>query len=268
MKYGCEQNRDGSYATQAQRRWILDLIANQLHELGFRQMDVHSLKPKHVEALVKRWRDEQLAVATIKNRLAALRWWARKINRQNVIARTNDHYGIPDRQFVTNYSKAKTVTTEALDKVRDAYVRMSLELQQAFGLRREEAIKFIPSYADRGDTLVLKDTWTKGGKARELPIRTPQQREILNRAHQLAGRGSLIPANRNYVEQLRSTRAILDVPASRNCTDSICLCATALSGPDGMDITGGRWTQFKCLHARAGAARQGSAPHHQPRARA
>ena len=28
-------------------------------------------------------------------------------------------------------------------------------------LRREEAIKFIPSYADRGEMVVLKDTWTK-----------------------------------------------------------------------------------------------------------
>ena len=80
---------------------------------------------------------------------------------------------------------------------------MSLELQAAFGLRREEAIKFIPSYADRDDTLVLKDTWTKGGKARELPIRTEKQREVLKRAHQLAGRGSLIPADRTYIQQLR-----------------------------------------------------------------
>ena len=203
LKQLCDQNRDGSYATQAQRVWLLTLIANQLHDLGFRQMDCHSLKPKHIEALVKRWLAENLAVATIKNRMAALRWWALKVNRQNVMARTNVHYGIPDRQFVTKDSKAKTVTLKALGKVRDVHVRMSLELQQAFGLRREEAIKFIPSYADRGDTVVLKDTWTKGGKARELPIRTDEQRAVLNRAHQLAGRGSLIPANRNYVEQLR-----------------------------------------------------------------
>ena len=39
-----------------------------------------------------------------------------KVNRQNVIARTNDHYGIPNRQFVTNGSKAKTVTADALEK--------------------------------------------------------------------------------------------------------------------------------------------------------
>ena len=62
----------------------------------------------------------------------------------------------------------------------------------------------MPSYADRGDRLILKDSWTKGGKAREIPIRTDAQRQVLTRAHQLAGRGSLIPANRNYVQQLRT----------------------------------------------------------------
>ena len=199
----CLKNRDGSYATQAQRGWLLSLIANQLHELGYRQLEAGSLKPKHVEALTQHWLAEELAIATIKNRMSALRWWALKVNRQNVIARTNDHYGIPDRVFVTNESKAQTLMAESLVKVRDEYVRMSLELQAAFGLRREEAIKFIPNYADREDYLLLKDTWTKGGKAREIPIRTKDQREVLDRALRLAGRGSLIPADRNYVQQLR-----------------------------------------------------------------
>jgi integrase len=80
---------------------------------------------------------------------------------------------------------------------------MSLALQQAFGLRREEAIKFMPGYADQGDHLLLKASWTKGGKERTVPIRTTEQRELLDRAHRLAGRGSLIPGNRNYVQQLR-----------------------------------------------------------------
>ncbi|MCC6710132.1 MAG: integrase domain-containing protein [Gammaproteobacteria bacterium] len=203
LKELCRKNRDGSYATQAQRLALLTLMANQLHALGFRQMEAQSLKPKHVEALVKHWLGADLAIATMKNRMAALRWWAEKVGRQNVIARSNDHYGIPERQFVTNVSKAQSVDADALNKVRDVHVRMSLELQQAFGLRREEAIKFMPSYADRGDHIVLKDTWTKGGKAREVPIRTTAQREVLDRAHHLAGRGSLIPASRTYVQQLR-----------------------------------------------------------------
>ena len=203
LKQLCLKNRDGSYATQAQRLWLLSLIANQLHELGYRQLEASSLKSKHVEALTKHWLMSELAIATIKNRMSALRWWAMKVNRQNVIARSNDYYGIPDRVFVTSESKAQTLATDTLAKVRDEHVRMSLELQAAFGLRREEAIKFMPSYADHKDILVLKDSWAKGGKAREIPIRTEAQREVLDRAHQLAGRGSLIPSNRNYVQQLR-----------------------------------------------------------------
>ena len=80
---------------------------------------------------------------------------------------------------------------------------MSLELQQAFGLRREEAIKFMPDYANRGDHLVLKDSWTKGGKARVVPVRTDAQRAVLERARRLAGKGSLIPSAKNYRQQLR-----------------------------------------------------------------
>jgi len=203
LKELCRRNRDGSYATQQNRERQLSLMADQLHELGYRAMNARSLKPKHVEALLRRWQGEGLSIGTLKNRMAALRWWAHKADRRHVVARSNDYYGIPERSFVSTESKAKQVDRTALERVRDPHVRMSLELQQAFGLRREEAIKFKPSYADRGDRLVLKDTWTKGGKAREIPVRNTAQRAVLDRAHRLAGRGSLIPGHRNYRQQLR-----------------------------------------------------------------
>ncbi len=80
---------------------------------------------------------------------------------------------------------------------------MSLELQRVFGLRREEAMKFQPSCADKGDHIWLKASWTKGGKPRTIPVRTETQREVLKRARDLAGLGSLIPSHRSYVHQLR-----------------------------------------------------------------
>ena len=202
LKQICRNSREGSYNTQANREHMLTLVANELHALGYRGMTARSLKPKHIDALVKHWFEKELAIGTIKNRMAAIRWWARKVNKQNVVARSNEHYGIPDRRFVTNESKAKSVTQEQLGKIRDEHVRMSLELQQAFGLRREEAMKFQPSFADRGDHLVLKASWTKGGRERMIPVRTETQRDVLNRARRLAGLGSLIPSNRNYVQQM------------------------------------------------------------------
>ena len=204
LKQMCKRNRDGSYSTQANRARMLNQIANQLQEMGYRRMTTRSLKPKHVDALVKRWLSEGMAPGTIKNRMNCLRWWAAKVDRRNVIARSNEFYGIPDRQFVSNKSKAVAVDNLALSNIQDDYVRMSLELQRAFGLRREEAIKFAPGYADQGDHIRLKASWTKGGKTRVLPVLSQEQRAVLDRAHRLAGGGSLIPPQKSYIQQLRT----------------------------------------------------------------
>ncbi len=204
LKQMCQRNRDGSYSTQANRARILNQIANQLQDMGYRRMTVQSLKPKHVDALVKRWLGEGMAAGTIKNRMNCLRWWAAKVGRSNVVARSNSFYGIPDRQFVSNDSKAVIVDRDTLANIRDDHVRVSLELQRVFGLRREEAIKFIPAYADQGDHVRLKASWTKGGKTRIVPLLTEEQRAALNRAHRLAGTGSLIPPQKNYIQQLRN----------------------------------------------------------------
>ena len=203
LKQLCSRNCDGSRATQRDRERSLDQIANQLHDMGYRYMAASSLKPKHVEALVERWKAEGLDPGTMKNRMADLRWWSEKINKQNVLARDNLRYGIADRQYVTNISKARELTTRDLEKVDDPYSRMSLRLEEAFGLRRAESIKIQPEWADRGDKLALKDTWTKGGRPREVPIRNEGQRQLLDEAKRLAGRGSLIPPDKRYIEQLR-----------------------------------------------------------------
>ena len=203
LKDLCRRNRDGCRATQRDRERQLTLFANELHALGFRRLAATSLRTRHVEALVKHWQGKGLSSGTMKNRMANLRWWAEKVNKQNVVARDNDFYGIAKRSFVTNVSKARSLAANVLDHIKDPYVRISLGLQKFFGLRREEAIKFIPSYADRGDHVLLKSSWTKGGKERLIPIRTDAQRDVLQRAHQLAGSGSMIPSHLRYVDQLR-----------------------------------------------------------------
>lgn len=102
------------------------------------------------------------------------------------------HHRDPLTGQVTNADKSKTLG-DALEGVRDAHVQMSLQLQQAFGLRREESIKFQPGYVDRGDHIALKGSWTKGGRERSVPITTVEQRRVFDQAHELAGAGSLIP---------------------------------------------------------------------------
>jgi site-specific recombinase XerC len=75
------RNRDGSYANQANRARILSLVANQLSTLGYKKLHATELKGRHVNALVQEWQRQGLAPGTIKNRMAALRWWAEKVGR-------------------------------------------------------------------------------------------------------------------------------------------------------------------------------------------
>ena len=207
LKHMCLRNRDGSFATQYARERILTMIANQLQEMGFKDMRAPSLKPKHVQALVERWKTEGLSVGTVKNRMTELRWWAEKIAKQNVVFKENDLYGIARRQYVTNVSKSRELTTGDLAKITDPYTALSLKLQASFGLRREESIKIRPLRADKGDRLALKASWTKGGRAREIPIRNDEQRQLLDEAKQFAKRGSLIPRTMTYKQQMNRFKA-------------------------------------------------------------
>ncbi len=202
-----QRNRDGSFQTQHDRESILALVANQLAEGGFKHLRAQGMRTKHVEHLVQRWHAEGISVGTFKNRMSALRWLAEKIDKQNIVARDNAADGIADRRHVTNESKATVLDGDKLANVSDPYTAMSLRLQAAFGLRREESIKFRPEWADRGDHLALKASWTKGGKEREVPITNETQRDVLRQAKALAGDGSLIPVDMSYVDQLNRFKA-------------------------------------------------------------
>ena len=118
LKQLCQRNHDGSYATRHARDAILTQIANQLHELGFKDMRATSLKPKHVTALVELWKSQSLTAGTIKNRMTELRWWAEKVNKRNVMARDNQHYGIARRQYDRAASAPLARTWRKADTVR------------------------------------------------------------------------------------------------------------------------------------------------------
>ncbi|HAG2282234.1 TPA: integrase [Salmonella enterica] len=209
LKNLCKRNHDGAFVTQKNRHNGLQLIASQLEAVGFhtRVMSVHDLKGRHVNRLVSLWKQQALSDATMKNRLAMLRWWAEKIGNPGAV-KTSEEYGIGRRQLVTNESKAETLAGKGLSTI-SPWVALSLRLQEAFGLRREESMKFRVSWALKGQSpdnvsaISLKSSWTKGGRPRSIPVLTQEQRQLLAEVRELAGSGSLIPPDRSYREHLR-----------------------------------------------------------------
>lgn len=199
-------NRDGSFATQANRRQGLAAIAGQLHGLGYKLKTVNNLKPRHVEALVACWKRSALADETIRNRLGWLRWVADHCNKPGLLPKDNAAFGLRER---TPYqgNRARILDAETLSRISDPTIRLALRLQAAFGLRREEALKFRPAIAFKGDRLVLRASWCKGGRGREIPIVHPRQLEILAEVRAQVGTGSLIPADKTFVAHLQTYKA-------------------------------------------------------------
>lgn len=197
----------GSFATRDTKWHLFATIAATAVATGYGNLGIRGLKPKHVEAFVDYWKDEEYAVGSIKNLMTCMRQWAEYIGKENVVKRTNREYGIDDRIYVTNLSKAKLLPPEQFARLTDEYTKASIRLAIEFGLRREESIKIQPEWADLGDKLRLKDSWTKGGRYRELPITTADQRAALDAATVVANGKSLIPPKMRYVDQLNRFKA-------------------------------------------------------------
>lgn len=199
----CRRNRDGSYGTQNNRNRGLAAMAEELRDLGYKLPTAGSLKPKHVDALVEHWLNDDKSDASVRNRLSWLRWWAEKINKPNVVNRDNAAYGVAERGEITR-NRAQTLDHQKFQSIECPCIKASILLQVGFGLRREEALKFRPQLAIRADHIALQGSWTKGGRPRTIPITTLEQRQILQHVTNLVkGQGSLIPANLTYVEQLK-----------------------------------------------------------------
>ena len=201
------KEREVSFATEAAFDNFKRDFAWRLDAAGVHQLKPKNLKPRHINEVVGQLRTEVEAgtrsIGSAKNWLSHLRAFVRLIDRRYLVPRTNAELGFGRRVHVPTESKAVPFGAVHLERVTCPYVATSLKLQREFGLRREEAIKIIPAWADRGDKLVLRANWCKGGRQREIPIRTESQRVVLEEAKALGGttqRGSLIPTEK-YVQQ-------------------------------------------------------------------
>ena len=199
----CRQSRQGSMATQKNRQVGLTAIAGTLRHLGYKIRSARHLKPKHIDALVGHWREEGISDNTQRNRMSWLRWLTRQTNRGNIIKRDNSAYNLARQQNREPVNKAQSLDKDRLNTIDCPWIRAAVLMQAAFGLRREEALKFQPKIGIRTNKIVLKASWTKGKRYREIPITNQAQRQVLNAVRQLAQGGSLIPADKSYAEQLK-----------------------------------------------------------------
>ena len=192
-----EYNRDGSFATQSNRKAILLKVSRDLKACGYDKVTQQNFGPKHCYKLRDYWQKEGLSTATIKNRMACVRWLGTKFGKK---LPDNQKLELANRVYSDNTKqKAKEIDLVKYNQLSERH-QLSIQLQRQFGLRMEESLKFKVVYADRGDTIQLKASWTKGGRERVIPVKTSEQRKLLNQIKDFCRGKSLIPTENNYIQ--------------------------------------------------------------------
>ncbi|RDK06095.1 integrase domain-containing protein [Cupriavidus lacunae] len=173
-------HKNASIKTQERRMYTVCRSFVELRACGFHLESPHSIRHKHVQALVSYWVSEKQTGGTIENKLSHLKAFCQWIGKHNLIRTLGDYvdrveHGLV-RSYVTTTDKSwagngidatAKISEIAVDHPR---VAVQLKMQAAFGLRIEESFSLKISTALRNlDTLRVVDG-TKGGRKREVPV--------------------------------------------------------------------------------------------------
>lgn len=191
-------------ATIHDRAEFYSRLVRQLHELGYRFEDVRNLKPRHIEALMRRWEGEGLSASTLQKRFSYLTLLCRWLGKESMLRPGPSYLKNPDA-FRRGYAATRDHSWTAAGVDPDAKIaevaRMDpevarvLRLQRAFGLRLQEASLLDPERDAAGEGWLRVTAGTKGGRPRAVPIETAEQRAALAEAAAQAARTgrSMIP---------------------------------------------------------------------------
>ena len=163
-----------------------------LRNLGYKLEDVKNFRGKHGQALMNQWVNEGLGPGTIQQKWSALRIYCRWLGKEGMLEDPEKYVSDPalvtrsliatqDKSWSTNQVDPAVVFAK-LEQLSPV-IALMLKLELVFALRRRESIMFKPWRADLGDTVSIEtNDGPKNGRARMIPVRTAEQRELLDQA--------------------------------------------------------------------------------------
>lgn len=195
----------GSATTMANREAKLIQLAEYLRDNNYQISSFKNLKMKHIEGYIASRIKGGLSTGTLQNDMAAIRHALREVGKAPM---ADDQHLSNKALGIDGRSRIGTKTAMPADKYyeiaasalsRDQGLAACLELQRHLGLRAEEAIqgnKSLQTWANKLERSREKETsirivyGTKGGRARDVIIKTEAAREaIQNAAKVCAARG-------------------------------------------------------------------------------
>ena len=204
-----------SFKTMRDREYFYFSFFNELRtHTTFRDADPRVLKQRHVQAVVARWLERDMATASIHNYLSFLRTYAGWIGRPGLVREVAFYVGadsphvhrkqvaVEDRSWTAHGVDIEAKIAEVA--AFDPWVGLQLEICYRFGARPKEARHFRPHGAliprelaferdaaayPECEEFVRFAQGTKGGRPRDEPLQTEEQRELLTRLQSIVAKG-------------------------------------------------------------------------------
>lgn len=165
-------------------------------QANVRVRNLPEVTSKHVALAMRKWEEQGLSASTLANRYTCIRRYMNWMGKGGGLPALKDMLVDASRGQRTYSStvpkdwESQGIDYEAVIAQVESdckYTGMQLRLQRAFGLRSTEALSLKPHEADQGETLHVY-RGTKGGRGRVVPVRTEEQRRLLEKAKAMANR--------------------------------------------------------------------------------
>lgn len=188
-----------STKTRHERQSFYLLMVAQLWQLGFRIRKLESLAGKHVEALMEMWFKNDIAASNLHTRLSMVRVLCHDwLGKEGLVKNIADYLPADQVRRNTVAKDSKAWDDKGVDpweiiglaKQIDERLAVMLAMQHAFGLRVKESIELRPANAVvEGGRAIQVYEGTKGGLLRRIDIVCDTQRQTLEWARRVAGKG-------------------------------------------------------------------------------
>lgn len=171
-----------SYKTQKERKKTIFLFKTELENQGITGIYPKNLKKKHIHLVFAVW-EKKLGPSSLQNYFTHTKAMYSWIGKENIVGKLED--------YLKDSSKGKRIyaalkdkswdnldeigKSELLQRIRDAdyYLWLQVIAQDAFGLRKKEAICFKP-HLDIVDEKLHVRRGAKGGRNRVIPLNSNQ----------------------------------------------------------------------------------------------
>jgi len=184
--------KPASDRTQALTTEVICAAFKRLHELGYKIQEPGNIGERHIAALMTdAWHTKKKKIKTIQNELSRLRVFCGMLGKGGMVGPLEKYLPDVDPKLLIVRAAArqsKSWSENGIDLVskfqevdeRDWRLGLMLRLELAFGLRRQEVLKFDPHTQDFGQYIEVFPGQGKGGRARHIPVISAAQRATLD----------------------------------------------------------------------------------------